>query len=92
MAIPVVLTKSEKNLNVFIAILTIALAVTLFSRAYCYDNDKTALVFAEVAAAYVITQSGIESAKIPNETLKSALTYILKTVSALIAVFAVFSA
>ncbi|MCX2201128.1 hypothetical protein LDO48_14175 [Pantoea agglomerans] len=92
MTIPVVLTDDEKYLNLCIAITTIFLAGILFSRAYWFDNGNTALVFAEVAAAYVIIQSGIECAKIPNEILKLALNYILKTASAAIAVIVVYSA
>ncbi|MGL6175938.1 MAG: hypothetical protein ACRC1U_02920 [Vibrionaceae bacterium] len=82
---------SSKCKNWLILFTALPLAIFAFVRAYCYDQDNTALVFAEVAAAYVVIQTAIESASFTNELLKDCITYALKVISAVIAVFAVYA-
>lgn len=86
------LSKPDKIKNSLILTTAALLAALAFWRAYSFDNNNTALVFAEVAAAYVIIQAAVESTTFPNERFKDCSTYALKVISAVIAVLVVYAA
>lgn len=85
-------TNADYTKNWIIALTALPLAAYAFWRAYFDDQANTTLVFAEVAAAYVVIQAAIESASITNVRMKEYLTYFIKVISAVIAACAVYAA
>ena len=85
-------TNSDHRKNCVIALIAVPLSAFAFCRAYFYDQTNTTLVFAEVAAAYVVIQAAIESASITNVRVKEYLTFFIKVISAVVAACAVYAA
>lgn len=83
---------SSKCNNWLLVLTAVPLVAFAFIRAYFYDKSNNALVFAEVAAAYVVIQTAIESARFNNEKSRAYAAYILKIASAVIGVLAVYTA